>query len=87
MRVRLIHTSDSFTTLTEGCEGTVTLIDDMGTLHVKWDNGSSLGLIPNEDSWEVIDLWDIDNGCVHEWAYLDGDDGTMKCSECGHYQN
>jgi len=26
----------------------------MGTVHVKWDDGSSLGLIPNEDMWEVL---------------------------------
>ncbi len=30
-------------------KGTVYLVDDMGTLHVKWDNGRTLGVIPNSD--------------------------------------
>lgn len=37
-----------------GTEGTVTHVDDIGTIHVKWDNGSSLGLILNEDDFDVI---------------------------------
>lgn len=37
-----------------GCKGTVTTVDDMGTIHTQWDNGSSLGLIPGEDRWKVI---------------------------------
>lgn len=53
-RIRLIHTSDPHTRLVSGDEGTVRLIDAMGTVHVKWDNGSSLGLVPREDSWVVI---------------------------------
>jgi hypothetical protein len=53
-RIRLIHTADPYTRLMRGDEGTVTSIDGMGTVHVKWDNGSSLGLIPREDSWEVV---------------------------------
>jgi hypothetical protein len=53
-RVRLIRCSDPYTKLTTGDEGVVSHIDDMGTVHVKWDNGSSLGLIQGEDSWNYI---------------------------------
>lgn len=53
-RVRLIHTTDIYTQLPRGSEGAVILTDDMGTIHVKWDNGSSLGLIAGEDDWEVL---------------------------------
>jgi Domain of unknown function (DUF4314) len=28
-----------------GAEGTVVSIDDLGTIHVDWDNGSRLGMI------------------------------------------
>jgi hypothetical protein len=87
LRIRLVSTSDPYTRLVTGDEGVVTDIDDIGTVHVKWDNGSSLGLIPREDSWEVLDdIWDIDNGCTHDWNFIDGDEGVMKCSHCGHYQ-
>lgn len=53
-RVRLVYCSDPYTKLRNGDEGIVESIDDMGTLHVKWDNGSSLGLIQGEDTWMII---------------------------------
>jgi Domain of unknown function (DUF4314) len=34
-RVELIHTSDPYTRLTPGTRGTVTFIDDRGTVHVR----------------------------------------------------
>lgn len=53
-RVRLIYTNDQYTMLRSGDEGTVGLIDDMGTIHVSWDNGSRLGLIPGVDIFVVL---------------------------------
>ena len=44
-RVRLYNTGDPYTMLRQGDEGLVTSVDDMGTIHVKWDNGSTLGMI------------------------------------------
>jgi len=44
-RVMFIHSDDPYTNLTYGVEGTVTNIDCMGTVFVKWDNGSSLGMV------------------------------------------
>ena len=38
----------------EGTTGVVDYIDDIGTIHVKCDNGSTLGLIYGEDKFEVI---------------------------------
>ena len=32
-----------------GTKGTVTGVDDIGTIHVKWDNGSGLGVAYGED--------------------------------------
>jgi len=29
--------------------GTVRFVDDMGTIHINWDNGSSLGAVWGED--------------------------------------
>ena len=37
-----------------GTLGTVTHVDSMGTIHVRWDNGSGLGLIPGEDNFKII---------------------------------
>lgn len=54
-RVRLLHTSDQFTELRPGDLGTVEWADDIGTVHVRWDGGSGLGMVPGEDRWEFID--------------------------------
>jgi hypothetical protein len=54
-RIRLIMTSDIHTKLSKGDEGVITDFDSLGTMFVKWDSGSSLGLIKGEDSWVVID--------------------------------
>lgn len=53
-RVRLINTTDEHTQLKPGAEGVIVFIDDLNTVFVHWDDGSSLGLIPDEDKWELI---------------------------------
>lgn len=32
-----------------GTRGTVMGVDDIGTIHVRWDNGSGLGVVYGED--------------------------------------
>ena len=53
-RVELVHSTDPYTHLKPGIRGTVILVDSMGTIHVRWDDGSTLGLVPGEDRWMVI---------------------------------
>jgi hypothetical protein len=50
-RVTLLSTSDPYTDLKRGDGGVVDFIDDIGTVFVKWDNGSRLGLVEGEDLW------------------------------------
>ena len=38
-----------------GTVGTVQSVDSCGTLHTKWDNGRSLGLLPNEDKYRFVE--------------------------------
>lgn len=51
-RVRLRETTDPYTELGPGDIGTVTMVDDLGTVHVAWDRGSSLGLVFGDDQFE-----------------------------------
>ncbi len=37
-----------------GIEGTVTWVDDIGTIHVNWDNGCGLGLVYEEDKADKV---------------------------------
>lgn len=53
-RVKLIEMKDPYAPVPSGTEGTVEMVDDMGTIHMKWDNNRSLGLIPNEDVFVII---------------------------------
>ena len=48
-RVILIRMSDPYTNLRQGDRGTVTMVDDIGTVHVNWDRGSTLGVVFGED--------------------------------------
>lgn len=47
-RVRLVS-MDDIQAPPVGTEGTVFHVDDMGTIHIHWDNGSSLGAVYGED--------------------------------------
>ena len=40
--------------LRPGQEGTCILVDAIGTLHMEWDDGRTLGLIPGIDQFEVL---------------------------------
>lgn len=53
-RVSLTYTSEPHTSLKSGDEGTVRGTDDMGTIHISWDQGSTLGMIPGEDRIRLI---------------------------------
>ena len=45
---------DPYAPVPEGMTGTVVAVDDAGTLHMKWDNGRSLGICPEVDSFTKI---------------------------------
>lgn len=53
-RVFLIKCEDPYTNLSYGSLGTVNFIDDTRTVHVQWDSGCHLGLLPDYDFFKII---------------------------------
>lgn len=55
-RVELISMSDPYRTdMMPGLRGTVKVVDDTGTIHVSWENGSGLGVVYGEDCCRKLD--------------------------------
>lgn len=42
-RVELVSMDDPYTKLRPGDQGKVIAVDDIGTIHIQWDSGSTLG--------------------------------------------
>ena len=53
-RFRLNSMEDPYAPIAPGTEGVVDFVDDIGTIHMKWNNGRSLGIVPGEDSFSVL---------------------------------
>ena len=52
-RVELLQMDDSAAPPIS-TKGTVIGIDDIGTIHINWDNGSSLGVVYGKDRCQII---------------------------------
>ena len=50
----VLHFMDDAQAPPPGTMGTVVYVDDMGQIGIKWDTGSSLSLIPGEDSFSKV---------------------------------
>ena len=53
-RVELVSMNDPYSKLKPGDRGTVTYVDDIGTVFVNWDCGSGLGVAYGEDHIRII---------------------------------
>lgn len=53
-RIRLTKMSDPYSPVPPGTEGTVDWIDDQYQIHMNWDNGRTLALIPGVNHFSVI---------------------------------
>lgn len=81
-RIELVRCSDEWTLVAPGTRGTVTFVDDAGTVHARWDDGSQLGLIPGVDEFLVVRPLGAGEIVVHAYAGS-GDRGrcTVHCLE------
>lgn len=46
---------DPYSRLQVGAEGTVATVDDLGTVHVNWDDGGRLGMVVEPPAGQVPD--------------------------------
>lgn len=53
-RVMCDDMQDKYQPVPSGTIGSVVIVDDAGTIHVDWDNGSGLGLVYGVDSFHKV---------------------------------
>lgn len=54
-RIMLLKMDDPYSQLKRGDMGNVTHVDDAGQIHMLWDTGSSLALVPGEDEFMKLE--------------------------------
>lgn len=54
-RLELVSMADSYAPIPAGTKGTVDHVDDIGQIHMKWDNGWAVALCPDEDKFRKIE--------------------------------
>lgn len=54
-KIKLIEMNNDPDPIEPGTIGKVDFVDDAGHIHMKWDNGRSLALIPNVDKFSIIE--------------------------------
>ena len=64
--------------MAKGLSGTIDFIDDAGQIHVSWENGSSLALVPSKDKFEVVD-----QSLVLEYDEIAKEVNTIKTDDLG----
>lgn len=52
-RIELIHMDDQWA-VPSGTRGTVDHVDDAGQIHMKWDNGRTLAIVPQADKFRKL---------------------------------
>ena len=72
-RILLLHMGDDPRPVEDDMRGTVMFVDDMSTVHCKFDNGRQLGIIPGEDSFRKL----TDEELAEEQDEAEGFDMTM----------
>ena len=54
-RIKLEHMDNPLHPILDGMLGTVDHVDDAGQIHMKWDNGRVLAIVPEVDSFSIVD--------------------------------
>lgn len=55
-RIQLNHMNDPLHPIDDGTLGTVDHVDDAGQIHMHWDDGRGLAIVPEVDDFTIIDF-------------------------------
>lgn len=67
-RVELVDMCDIHA-VPSGTRGTVRCVDDMATIHIDWDNGSTLGVVYGEDHCRKLTNEELEEEQLSESNY------------------
>ena len=73
---------DDATAPPTGTQGTVCAVDDTGTIHCAWDNGSGLGVVYGEDRCHKI-ATEEEAWVTLNWYGTRQPDEDARCPRCG----
>lgn len=70
-RIKCIQMKEDPNPIKSGDIGTVSHIDGIGQIHVRWDSGRSLALIPEIDQYELVSKVD-EKVKIKDWKSFNG---------------
>lgn len=81
-RIMLLSMDDPYAPIPSGTKGTVVHVDGAAQIHMKWDNGRTLAIVPDEDNFRKLtdEEFDEENNaiCVEETTDEMLDDGQTQ---------
>ena len=73
-RIMLLSMDDPYGPVPKGTKGTVVHVDDAAQIHMKWDNGRTLAIVPGEDSFRKLTAGELEE----EQEMTESEDFGMK---------
>ena len=73
-RIMLLSMDDPYAPVPKGTKGTVVHVDDATQIHMKWDNGRTLAIVPGEDSFRKLTAGELEE----EQEMTESEDFGMK---------
>lgn len=81
-RIMLLSMDDPYAPIPSGTKSTVVHVDDAAQIHMKWDNGRTLAIVPDEDNFRKLTDEELDEEnnaiCVEERTDEMLDDGQTQ---------
>ena len=82
-RIELIHMADEIAPVEDGTRGTVRFIDDIGQIHMLWDNKRTLAINTDTDSFRAL----TEAECYEEECQKKSERFYAVFNACGGEQN